>query len=386
MGVTLDPNMGRYLSHVGNLPPDPEINRYPDENYAREVMQLFSIGLWELNPDGTRKLDENGAAIPTYDNDTITELARVMTGLWFANNGWGSQTRQDREHLVPLELFPDHHDFGEKSLLNGFTIPARPASQENGLQDIRDAIRHLFEHPNCGPFVCRSLIQFLVTSNPNPTYVERISSVFADNGSGERGDLGAVVKAILMDPEARDPAVATSPKFGLFREPVIRTMHLARLTKMNRDQDLVWWDYGNYFDDTLQMPLYSPTVFNFYRPDYSPPGSLDLAGLDGPAFEIANSYTMVSLPNRLWTIADYGFRISGRYHITPDYGDFMPYLDDSDILLDYLNIVVCSGGMSASTRSIIKTNLANTSVSDPVEKVRLAVYLAIMSPDGAVQR
>ncbi len=386
MGVTLDPNMGRYLSHVGNLPPAPEINRFPDENYAREVMQLFSIGLWELNQDGTRKTNSLGNFIPTYDNDAITELARVMTGLWFANNGWGAQTRQDEEHLVPLEMFPDYHDFGEKTLLNGFVIPARQPSPGNGMEDIRDAIRHLFEHPNCAPFICRSLIQFLVTSNPTPDYVERIFHIFDDNGTGERGDLGAVVKAILMDPEARDPAVATSPDFGLFREPVIRTMHLARLTKINRSGQAVWWDYGNYYDDTLQMPLYSPTVFNFYRPNYTPPGVLDRENLDGPAFEIANSYTAVSLPNRIWKIADRGFYMGGRYHFTPDYNDFMPYLNDSDTLLDYINIVVCAGSMRAETRSIIKTNLANTALSDPVEKVRLAVYLALMSPEGAVQR
>jgi uncharacterized protein (DUF1800 family) len=386
MGVTLDPNMGRYLSHVGNLPPAPEINRFPDENYAREVMQLFSIGLWELNQDGTRKLDHSGKPIPTYDNDTITELARVMTGLWFSNNGWGAQTRQDEEHLVPLEMFPDYHDFGKKTLLNGFIIPARQPSAESGIDDIRDAIRHLFQHPNCAPFVCKSLIQLLVTSNPNPDYVERIANVFDDNGLGERGDLSAVVKAIMMDPEARDPAVATTPVFGLFREPVIRTMHLARLTKINRSGKAVWWDYGNYYDDTLQMPLYSPTVFNFYRPDYTPPGVLDQENLDGPAFEITNSYTAVSLPNRIWTIADRGFYMRGRYHFTPDYNDFMPYLSDSDTLLDYINIVVCAGGMRAETRAIIKMNLTNTALSDPVEKVRLAVYLALMSPEGAVQR
>jgi len=167
---------------------------------------------------------------------------------------------------------------------------------------------------------------------------------------------------------------------------VIRTMHLAKLTKMNRSGNVVWWDYGNYFDDTLQMPMNSPTVFNFYRPDYSPPGSLNIARLDGPAFEIANSYTLISAPNRLWEIADRGFRIGGRYHFAPSYGDFMPYLEDSDALLDYLNIVVCAGGMSAQTRSIIKSNLAKTDISDSVEKARLAVYLVLMSPEGAVQR
>lgn len=384
--ITLDPNMGRYLSHVGNLPPDPGINRFPDENYAREVMQLFSIGLWELNQDGSRKLDEGGNPVPTYGNETITELARVMTGLWFANNGWGNQSREDGEHLEPLELFPDYHDFGAKTLLNGFTIPARTPSVENGLQDIRDAIRHLVDHPNCAPFVSRSLIQFLVTSNPSPDYVARISAVFADNGSGERGDLGAVVKAILLDREARDPVIANASDYGLLREPVIKTMHLARLTKLNRSGKLVWWDYGDFYEDTLQVPLYSPTVFNFYRPDYAPPGALDLSGLDGPAFEISNSYTTISQPNRLWDIADRGFRLSGEYQFTPDYKDLMPHLNDSETLLDYLNLVVCSGRMGAKTRSIILTNLAETDFSDPVEKARLALFLTLMSPEGSVQR
>lgn len=386
LGVTLDPNMGRYLSHVGNQPPAPEINRYPDENYAREVMQLFSIGLWELNQDGTRKVDSGGNFIQTYDNDEITELARVFTGLWFGNNDWGSQTGQDEEHLVPMELHPNYHDFGAKTLLNGFVIPARAPGKESGMQDIRDTIRHLVDHENCAPFISKSLIQFLVTSNPSPAYVTRMSAVFDDNGSGVRGDLGALVKAILLDPEARDPAVAASPGFGIFREPVLRTMHLARLTRINRNNNVLWWDYGDFYDDTLQMPLYSPTVFNFFRPDYSPPGSLDAANLDGPAFEITNSYTTVSFANRFWDIADEGFERGSSYKFTPDYGDFMPYLADSDTLLDYINIVVCSGQMSANTRSLIQTNLAATETSDPVEIVKLAVYLAMMSPEGSVQR
>lgn len=386
LGVTLDSNMGRYLSHVGNLPPAPEISRFPDENYAREVMQLFSIGLWELNQDGTRKLDENGQPIPTYGNETITELARVMTGLWFSNNAWGRQSGEDSEHLQPLQLFPDYHDFRAKTLLNGFVIPARQPSVENGLQDIRDTIRHLVDHPNCAPFVSRSLIQFLVTSNPSPEYVARISSVFADNGAGERGDLGAVVKAILLDREARDPVIANTPDYGLLREPVIKTMHLARLTRLNRSGKLVWWDYGGFYEDVLQVPLYSPTVFNFYRPDYTPPGLLDLSGLDGPAFGIANSYTAISQPNRLWDITDRGFLLSGAYQFTPDYRDFMLHLDDSEKLLDYLNLVVCAGRMGATTRSVILTNLTETEFADPVEKARLALYLTLMSPEGAVQK
>ncbi|MGC6567562.1 MAG: DUF1800 family protein [Akkermansiaceae bacterium] len=386
LGVTLDANMGRYLSHVGNQPPAPEINRFPDENYAREVMQLFSIGLWELNQDGTRKADSDGEFIQTYTNDDITEFARVFTGLWFAGNDWGYRTGQDEEHLAPMELHSDYHDFGAKTLLNGFTLPARAPTRENGMQDIRDTIRHLVDHESCAPFISKALIQFLVTSNPSPGYVTRMSAVFSDNGSGVRGDLGALIKAILMDPEARAPSVAASPKFGIFREPVLRTMHLARLTHLNRDKNVLWWDTGGYYEDTLQMPLFSPTVFNFFRPDYTPPGTLDNAGLDAPALEITNSYTTVSSANRFWEIADEGFERGSSYQFTPDYGDFMPYLEDPKTLLDYINIVICSGQMSAQTRSQIQSSLADTATSDPVEVVKLAVYLGLMSPEGTVQR
>ena len=252
LGVTLDSNMGRYLSHVGNLPPAPEISRFPDENYAREVMQLSRSGLWELGwmePENWMKMVNPFR--PTEMKPSPNR--RVMTGLWFSNNAWGRQSGEDSEHLQPLQLFPAYHDFRAKTLLNGFVIPARQPSVENGLQDIRDTIRHLVDHPNCAPFVSRSLIQFLVTSNPSPEYVARISSVFADNGAGERGDLGAVVKAILLDREARDPVIANTPDYGLLREPVIKTMHLARLTRLNRSGKLVWWDYGGFYEDVLQV-------------------------------------------------------------------------------------------------------------------------------------
>ncbi|MEM9081487.1 MAG: DUF1800 domain-containing protein [Verrucomicrobiota bacterium] len=386
LAVTLHPAMGTYLSHVGNQPPDPSINRYPDENYAREVMQLFMIGLWELNNDGSRKKAINGDDIPTYSNTEITELARVLTGLWYGGNPWASGGWQDIDFAVPMEMHADYHDFNEKTLLNGFTIPKRFPSQANGLLDIQDAIRHLFEHGNCPPFVSKSLIQFLVTSNPTPAYVERIANVFINDGTGTRGNLAAVVKAILMDPEARDPAIANSENFGLLREPVIRTMHLARLSRLNQNNDLVWWGYDAYYNNAFQQPLFSPSVFNFFGPDYSPPGTLTEAGLAGPAFEITNSFTAVSFPNQLWSYADEGISLWDVYSDPADYSALLPYANDHDTLLDYVNLLACAGHMSAETRATIKSSLDATDANDQPGKVKLALYLALMSPNGAIQR
>ena len=386
LDVTFHPAMGRYLSHVGNQPPAPEINRFPDENYARELMQLFTIGLWELSPDGTRILDSNGQPIPTYSNEEITNFARVMTGFWYGGNPWASGGWQDQDYAIPMEMHEEHHDFDAKTLLNGASIPRRPISRENAILDVQDAIRNLFEHPNCAPFISRALIQFLITSNPTPEYVARISGVFDNDGSGQRGNLGAVVKAILMDPEARDPAVANHRNFGIFREPVIRTMHLARITRLNRDEDLLWWDYGNYNEASFQKPMLSPSVFNFYRPDYSAPGVLTQNGLSSPALEITNSYTAVSFPNTLWDHVNNGFTLFSSYSFPPDYSSLLPFASDHEALLDYLNLLVCSGQMNARSRSIILEALAAADPGDDPGRVRLALYLALMSPQGAVQR
>ena len=386
MEVTLHPTMGRYLSHIGNQPPAPELNRFPDENYARELMQLFTIGIWELELDGTRKKDAEGNFIPTYSNEEITNFARVMTGLWFGGNPWGAGGFQDKDYAVPMEMHPDFHDFNPKTLLNGVTIPRRPPTRDNALLDIQDAVRNVFEHPNCAPFISQALIQFLVTSNPSPDYVKRISTIFADDSSGERGNLGAVVKAILMDPEARSPSTANTAEFGIFREPVIRTMHLARLTKMNQNQNLLWWDYGNYNETSLQQAMLSPSVFNFYRPTYRAPGVLTDNDLVSPALQITNSYSAVSFPNQLWDHANLGFTLLNNYSFPADYSDFLPYANDHAALLDYVNLVVCSGHMNAQTRSIILSALNDTDPDDDPGRVRLALYLALMSPQGAIQR
>ena len=382
--VTFHPCMGRYLSHLGNQPPAPEINRFPDENYAREVMQLFTIGLWELNPDGTRRLDNRGEPIPTYSNEEITHLARVMTGFWYGGNPWSSGGWQDEDFAIPMEMHADYHDFGEKVLLRGTVIPSRIPSHENALRDVEDALRMLFEHPNTPAFIGKALIQFLVTDNPSPEYVRRIHDVFVDNGSGERGDLGAVVRAILLDPEARDPEYAEmTARFGRMREPVHRAMHFARLTKFAEQPDLRW-DGGDFVEDAFQAPLMAPTVFNFFRPDYQPPGPLKDNGLVGPVFQITTSYSALSFPNLLWEMSNQGFTRSRRYDFRPNYRDELRLVNDVEALVDHVNLLCCAGGMSRGTRRIIRDALTN--ISAPETRARMAIYLALMSPEGTVQR
>ena len=390
--VTFHPVMGRYLSHLGNQKAYPDINQYPDENYAREVMQLFSIGLWQLNQDGTRKLDDSGQPIPTYYNADITELARVFTGLWFPGQQWGYGGASDKDYVGSMQMWPDYHDFGSKTLLRGFVIPERLPSQQNGVRDIEDAIWNLFQHPNAPPFISKQLIQFLVTSNPSTNYVARIAAKFIDDGTGVRGNLAAVVRAILLDQEARDPMWALStPEFGRLKDPVQRAMTLARVGKLINYSDLVWWNNGRFYNLALQEPANSPTVFNFYRPDYQAPGLMTDSGLVGPAFQITDSFTSIAFPNQLWEITEQGFVYADdtrSYGYPPDYSDLLPLANDSAALLDEVNLLFCGGLMNYQTRNNIIWALSSIAAWDSsgLERVRVAVYLAATCPEGAVQR
>jgi uncharacterized protein (DUF1800 family) len=385
--VTLHPVMGRYLSHIGNQKARPEINQHPDENYAREVQQLFTIGLWELRPDGTRKLDGFGQPIPTYGNAQITEFARVFTGLWFGGQAWGNGGWSDDDSSVPMQMWAEKHDFAEKTLLNGFVIPARAATVENGMRDIDDALDNLFEHPNTGPFIGRQLIQFLVTSNPSTNYVARIAAVFANDGSGRRGDLGAVIKAILLDDEARNPRwYAGAPEFGRLKEPVHRAMAIARAGNLAQHPNLLWWTWGEFNAAAFQEPGYSPSVFNFFRPGYQPPGLLTANGLVGPAFQITDSYSSISFPNKLWEFTGDGLRLWGNYHFPPDYPELVAQAGSAQQLVDQVNLLFCGGTMSAATRDNILGALNQVPAYDTLLRVRLAVYLAAACPEGAVQR
>jgi uncharacterized protein (DUF1800 family) len=385
--VTFHPVMGRYLSHVGNQKARPEVNQYPDENFAREVQQLFSIGLWMLNLDGTRRLDASAQPIPSYNNGQITEFARVFTGLWFGGQAWGTGGRTDDDSSVPMQMWAEKHDFGSKTLHNGFVIPARAPTVQNGVRDVDDALRNLFEHTNTAPFICKQLIQFLVTSNPSSNYVARVVAKFLDNGQGKRGELGVVIKTILLDSEARDARwFAGAPEFGRLKEPVQRTMAIARLGRLNQYTNLLWWTWGEFNSAAFQEPGYSPSVFNFFRPSYQPPGLLTQHGLVGPAFQITDSYSSISFPNKLWEITQVGFTESGVYSFPPDYADLVPMADDTAALLDQVNLLFCGGEMIAATRDNLINALQQVPTYDRLLRIRLAVYLAACCPEGAVQR
>ncbi|WP_193211797.1 DUF1800 family protein [Luteolibacter marinus] len=386
LDIALSPAMGMYLSHAGNQKADPSINRFPDENFAREIMQLFSIGLWELNPDGSRKLDGSGEPIPTYDNGDITELARVFTGLYFASPyGWGGGGWADDHYTRPMVMYADRHDFGSKKLPGHFVVPARNPSEESGMQDVRDAVSALFHHPNTPPFVCRQLIQFLVTDNPGPGYIQRVQDVFVDDGNGTRGNLAAVAKAILLDPEARQ--LPLSPAFGKLREPVVRTMHLGRLLKLAETHPgFVWWNWTEtYYTDSNQEPMNSPSVFNFYTPVYQAPGEIRNQGLVSPGFQIIDTFTAVSFPNLLWDYLHRGFRSGYNWWYPLDSSAALLLADQPAALVDHVDLLACAGTMTARTRGILLNALDNPAL-DRKERVALAIWTAMTCPEGSVQR
>ena len=386
LGVTMHPTMGWYLSHVGNEKADPSIPRFPDENYAREIMQLFSIGLWELNPDGTRKLDAQGQPIQTYGLDDIAELARVFTGLYYdAPYGWGGGGWADEHFAKPMVMHAAYHDFEAKQLLNGYSIPAREPSEANGLADVRDAVDSLFRHPNTAPFISKRLIQFLVTANPSPAYVGRVSAVFTDDGNGERGNLAAVVKAILMDDEARRQP--SNEHYGKLKEPVVRTMHLGRLFQLaTTHEDFVWWNGDSrYYDFSFQEPTYAPTVFNFFTPEYQAPGTVRDEGLVSPGFQIMDSYSSISFPNLLWRYLHDGFTADWDFFYPLDYSNSLVVADDPEALVDQLNLLICCGNMTARTRQHILTALADPGLTDH-GRLAIALWTTMNSPEGAVQR
>ncbi len=403
--ITTNPAMGHYLSHVKNRPTDVENNIFPDENYAREIMQLFSIGLFELNLDGSRKKDANGNDIPTYDNSDITELARVFTGLTYnpKNPNNGTPYYGDEGPILSIEdyLFADPawmgiemaqwepmHETGEKKLLNGQTT--------NGTlqEDLDAAIDNLFNHPNVGPFIGRLLIQRLVKSNPSPGYISRVATAFNNNGSGVRGDLGAVVRAILLDDEARNPSFLNDPRHGKLREPVIRHLNIARAFNIS-SLDGRFRNIGiQSLEIYNQKPMQAPSVFNFYLQDHQPLGVLKDNGLVGPEFQITTATTSIKTLNFWSSIVPYDVLIDPTdesvtpSELTMDYSDEVTLADNPDALLDRLDILLTRGQMTPAARSIIRDALvaANNAEVDPEDLVRFAVTLIVSSPDYAVLR
>lgn len=391
--TTMHPIMGKYLSHLRNGKADPVLGTNPDENFAREVMQLFSIGLFELNTDGSRK-QNNGEDIPTYTNAQITEFAEVFTGLYYPKTkSWHTFYGYVPRNMVdPMYMYDEAHDMSEKVLLNGLVLPAG----QSGMDDINDAIDNLFDHPNVGPFIGRLLIQRLITSNPTAAYISRVSDAFAGNGPygiGVRGDMKAVVKSILLDEEARSAALLADDAHGRNMEPILRTTQLARAYKMQKELDgggapKLYYNFV-YTNNTLGMrALQSPSVFNFYLPDFQPAGAIGDLGLVGPEFEIMTDYYAISVPNE-WKKAASGENFGSNYNVHSEKLDltemisFASTATDAEIV-NRIDLIQCRGLMTMETYDEILAAVASVATAE--EKVELGIYLAAISAESAVLR
>lgn len=400
--VATHPVMGFYLSHVKNKKGDPQTSTFPDENFAREVMQLFTIGLWELNSDGTRKLDPvTSQPIPTYTNIDITNFARVFTGLSY---GPASETSfnvypNPPKWLVPMRGYDTYHDLAPKTLLKGLQLPARTASNPDvgsaTLLDVNAAVDNLFNHPNVGPFIGRLMIQRLVTSNPSPAYIGRVAAAFADNGSGVRGDMKTFIKAILLDPEARDGGKLTDPHWGKPREPFLRCVNYARAFNAHAS-GADFYQVAQFSFDQQQQPYNSPSVFNFYSPNYLPPGPAGEAGLVAPEFQILNATTAVSSPNYFYNsvmhrdVHRWGTADPTRT-VRPNFvQESALALTDVDALIRRLDMHLTCGGLSPrefqSIREAVLRINSGTAYNWQDERVNLAVYLMLTSPEFCILR
>ena len=398
--ITLNPMMGQYLSMLGNDKGNATTD--PDENYAREVMQLFTIGLYELNDDGSQKLDGSGNPIPTYSNNDVMGIAKVFTGFsWNVPGDTGPNAWSNccmyvgpgyGEDLLPMQSYPDHHSTEEKNFL-GVTIPSSGNPDPDG--DLKIALDTLFNHPNLPAFFCKQMIQHLVTSNPSPAYVSRVAAVFKDNGMGVRGDMKAVITAILLDPEARDSADDFSnPEYGKVREALLRYTEWARaFTAQSRTGS---WGIGSTEDPIWglgQMTMRSPTVFNWFAPGYVPPGtSIEQAGLVAPEMQMTNVSTVVGYLNYIQNAI--GSDTNSGSDIFSSYGTEMNLAATPDALLDRLNLLLMAGEMDSTLRSQIINAVSSIPVPSGDEnaieaalraRVETAIYLTMASPAFSAQ-
>jgi uncharacterized protein (DUF1800 family) len=429
--ITLNPAMGYYLNTKGNQKEDGK-GRLPDENYAREVMQLFTIGLYELNLDGSVKTDGTGKKLESYDSDDVSQLARVFTGydfdsayrgkVPFVENGVEKYKVYNREYArQPMKLDATKHSTLEVKFLN-----ATIAANTPGAAALKTALDALFNHPNVGPFFGRQMIQRLVTSDPSPAYVARVASAFNNNGAGVRGDMRAVWTAILLDDEARGAASLTDAKFGKLREPMIRLTQWARSFGVTSKANS--WKIFDLSDTSYslgQSPLHAPSVFNYFRPGYVPPGTtLATNNATAPEFQIVNETTVGIYVNFMqYTIREglYTFDPDtpeityvkgGRTDVVPDYTSLLALINNSTItdaealrvsqsLVARLNLVLTAGQLGASSVTAITNALqaamlqsgkritnANTTAMDGLRRdlVSAAILMIMASSDYLVQK
>lgn len=401
--ITYSPTMGVYLTHLNNPKSVPATNTYPDENYAREIMQLFTIGTVLLNNDGTEVLNNQGQPIESYNNDDIFEFSKIFTGLtWADRTQFGRGALNDTSYIPDLVMWDSYHEPGVKNLLNGFQVPNR--NPVDGDADIEDALQNLFNHSNTPPFVCKKLIQRLITSNPSPGFVEDIANVFIDNGSGVRGDLFAVVKAILLHPEAKGCENCDNDQYGMLREPMMRYFQIHKAFNAFSSSGIYRNDLNYIYTLTGQRPIASPSVFNFFQSDFQPIGPIEEADLYGPEFQITNAQTIQGYVNGLYRWVFDG-DISDEYSLytgepSANYSNQIASLDLSaelahtnndhiHILLDRLNLLLAHGNLTPQTLETIQAvvvQFPNTTETERKQKVALAIYLVMTSPDYQIKR
>jgi uncharacterized protein (DUF1800 family) len=385
LGVSLHPSMGFYLSHFNNSKSIPERNIHPDENYAREIMQLFTIGLHQLNIDGSLKRDSLGNPIPTYTQKDIKELAKVFTGLsagkagnYERGNARFGMNVYGTDFSVPMAMYEDWHEFGGKSFL-GLYIP----SGQKGMKDIEMAVDHIFRHPNVGPFIGKQLIQKLVTSNPSPAYIKKVAETFNDNGRGVRGDMTAVFKAILLHPEARSCESLQSPTQGKLQEPMVRLMERIRNYKVIPDaNNKIFTDGGSSRWNFDQNILTAPNVFNFYLPTYSPLGALRGSNLLGPEFQMHNSTSSLRWANSAMSpdwLMGYYWRTQREGFYELDLSDLYPYANDPEALLNQLDKRFTRGQLTSRTRRLIKYNIDRN--LNTKNRINSAIGILLLSPE-----
>ncbi|MDC0435539.1 DUF1800 domain-containing protein [bacterium] len=388
--VTYSQLMGNWLTYINSPKANVDTGSAPDENYAREIMQLFTIGLVELHNNGTSKT-RSGVEVETYTQEDVTGLAKVFTGLHRAGSSFGarSPTNNDVNDIYPMQMDDNYHSMEEKSFL-GITIPANTSGDES----IRIALDKLFNHSNTGPFIAKALIKQLVTSNPSGRYVSSVATAFNTGffafedsevdyvfGNGQRGDMKAVWAAILLNDSARDPRRYRFRSFAKVREPNLRFMHWARISEVEG------FDLGNrhtLFPYGQAMPFRASSVFNFFRPGYMRPGTITAAeGLSAPELQLASSSGIINYIN---TMRDYAVRSPIAANFAPQYTTLMSYADKPEELIQLLNEAMTGGRLEAVSQEKLLQTLNEISLPEDGDdsearrnRVKAAVGLVITS-------
>ncbi len=380
--MTLSPAMGEYLDMVNNPKPDPARNIEPNENFARELLQLFTVGECQLNADGSCQVDAAGAPIPTYDQDTVENLARALTGWTYPPRpGVASRFPNPPYYLGRMVPFEVQHDTAVKTLFGNRTIPAG----QNAVQDVNAALDIIFNHPNTGPFIGKQLIQHLVTSNPSPAYVARVTAAFNNNGQGVRGDMRAVLRAVLLDAEARGD-FKTAADFGKLREPALLVTGVVRALNGASDGVYLLSQSTNMGQNVFQPP----SVFNFYPPNFPAPGT----ALAGPPFKIMLTGTILNRANFVDRVV-MGANIGADNTVTGSTGtriNLAPFQalaanpDAAGQLLDRFNLVFMHNTLSPQARTALLTAINAYPAADTLGRVRQAAYLIATSAQYQVEQ